>query len=787
MGRVEAITGSIVMGAGIAGLHYTGMAAMRLPATARYSLSIVTLSILLAIFVSWIALLLAFDLREETKWTLTRRLGSSIVMGGAISAMHYTGMAAATFISSGPPNLSHAISISPFGDSAVVTITMIVLLAAIITSSVDRRTDAEVSRVNQALEVRIEERTHELSIANEELKKLRDDLRLVVDTIPQQIWSGPADGTLDYCNERWRSETGLSLKEIQGEGWQRMLHPEDRQRVLNAWRESVAHGSAYEQEERHRCADGTYRWFLSRGLPLRDAEGGILRWYGTNTDIDDWKRAEADLRKSRSDLERALEEIKGLQEQLGTVIDTIPAMVWSARPDGYIDFANQRWLEYFGYPFERIKGHAWFDKIHPLERASTIAKFRAGLLAGKPFEFEARLMRADGEYRWFLTRAVPLRDEAGNITKWYGTKNDIDDRKRAEDQLLVQKEILQKIFEQIPAMIAFIGKNGRIELANPEWERTLGWTMEEVQSQNIDLFAETCPDPEYREMVRNFLSSTNGQWTDLTIRVRDGRMVDLTVAILHLSDGTSIVIAQDITERRRTEAALQDARARLTHITRFVALGEVAHEVNQPLAAIVTNASFCLRSLATASPSLDSVREAITEIVNDGTRASAIISRIRGLLQKGAPERIELDVNQIIREVITLLRGELTRNRVPVRAELADELPLVSGDPVQLQQVLINLVMNGVDAMRSLTSRPRELDIRSFKNHDEVFVQVQDSGVGLDPQQAERIFQPFFTTKAEGTGLGLAISRSIIESHGGRIWAEPSSKGALFQFTLPVS
>jgi len=193
-----------------------------------------------------------------------------------------------------------------------------------------------------------------------------------------------------------------------------------------------------------------------------------------------------------------------------------------------------------------------------------------------------------------------------------------------------------------------------------------------------------------------------------------------------------------------------------------------------------------LRQLANATPNSDKLREAILEIVNDGTRASAVISRIRALLQKSPPERVAVNVNQIIQEVTILLRNEMTRNRVSLRTDLAADLPRVSGDPVQLQQVLINLVMNGIDAMRSLAHRPRELLIKSAKNHNEVSIQVQDSGAGLDPERAEHIFEPFFTTKPEGIGMGLSISRSIVESHGGRLWAESDSKGAMFQFTLPT-
>jgi C4-dicarboxylate-specific signal transduction histidine kinase len=308
------------------------------------------------------------------------------------------------------------------------------------------------------------------------------------------------------------------------------------------------------------------------------------------------------------------------------------------------------------------------NAFHPEDRAEE--EWRAAFAAGEPFEKEARLRRADGAYHWFLLRAVPLRDERGNVVKWYGISTDIEDRKRAEEALL-------------------------------------------------------------------------------------------------------------------------EAQDKLAHVTRTQALGElaaaIAHEVNQPLTAIVTNANFSLRELKGSTANLDELRTAITEIVNDGARASAVLSRIRGLLGRESPRRTELEINEIIQEVITLLRNELTRNRVSLRTELAAGLPRVSGDPVQLQQVLINLIMNAIEAMRTSAERPRELLIRSAKSPDGVLVQVQDSGPGIEPRLADRIFEPFFTTKAEGIGMGLSISHSIIESHGGHLSIVPVSQGARLQFTLPVS
>ena len=208
--------------------------------------------------------------------------------------------------------------------------------------------------------------------------------------------------------------------------------------------------------------------------------------------------------------------------------------------------------------------------------------------------------------------------------------------------------------------------------------------------------------------------------------------------------------------------------------------------MNQPLTAIITNGNFSLRQLERGIPDPDELRAAITEIVSDGTRASAVISRIRGLLMKGTVRRAHLDINEIVHDVTALLHNELIRNRISLRTDLVADLPRVDGDPVQLQQVLINLVMNAIEAMRTYTDGKREIVVRSAKNPDTVLVQVQDSGPGMEPGVADRIFEPFFTTKAEGIGMGLSISRSIIESHGGRLWAVAEPQGALFEFTVPT-
>jgi C4-dicarboxylate-specific signal transduction histidine kinase len=246
---------------------------------------------------------------------------------------------------------------------------------------------------------------------------------------------------------------------------------------------------------------------------------------------------------------------------------------------------------------------------------------------------------------------------------------------------------------------------------------------------------------------------------------------------------------KEMIERQYAEEALQEAQSELARVKRALDMEElvatIAHEVNQPLTAIVTNANFCLRLLAGVTPNHDEFEAAITEIVNDGTRASSIISRIRSLLLKGAADRCQLDINEVIRGVTRLVHKELTRNGVSLRSHLAPDLPHVHGDRVQLQQVVLNLILNSIDAIRTLTDRPREIRIKSATHPDGVLVQVHDSGPGINPEQVDRIFEPFFTTKPEGIGIGLSICRSIVESHGGHLWAVAASNGALFEFTLP--
>jgi C4-dicarboxylate-specific signal transduction histidine kinase len=258
-------------------------------------------------------------------------------------------------------------------------------------------------------------------------------------------------------------------------------------------------------------------------------------------------------------------------------------------------------------------------------------------------------------------------------------------------------------------------------------------------------------------------------------------------------------VCSDITDRKRAEEKLRaseqrllDAQMELARVTRVTTLGEltasIAHEVNQPLAAIVANAEACLRWLGRGTPDLEAARRSVEWVIDDGNRASEVIRRVRALANKADIEKIPLDINDVIRDVIALVQRELISHDVSLRMQLASALPMILGDPVQLQQVIINLVMNGIEAMRSVTDRPRELLILSRRDETQVLVSVTDCGVGISAENADRLFNPFFTTKSGGMGIGLSICRSIMEAHSGRLWAMANvPQGAMFQFTLPVN
>jgi len=1037
--------------------------------------------------------------------------------------------------------------------------------------------------------------------AEEALRSSEGNLDAIVNTIPTAAWTTRPDGYCDFLNQVWLDYAGMTMEEAQGWGWAVSIHPQDRKKLVEEWQSCLASGTPVDTEARIRRFDGSYRWFLIRGNPLKDEGGKILKWYGTCVDIEDRKRGEETLRAR---------ELSWRQ-----VVDNIPGLVATTGALGEIEFLNRQTLEYFGKTTQELKDWALIGAVHPDDLPRVIEARKKSIEVGQIYEVEHRCRRADGVYRWFQVRGLPVRDTQNKVTAWYLLLTDIDDRKRAEEALQQSEQRWRTAFENSAISIMMRNLEGRFIAANSVFQHMLGYTESELcqlnfmdvtheedrktelqligeilegkrQHYQIEkryrrkdgallwvrnnvalvpgmrdappfLFAvveditgrkqeesarryseerhrvvvETANDavvsadesgaiqfanpatmrvfgydaaeligkpltvlmPEFMQKLhengfRRYLATgqrhvnwqgseftglrKNGQefpvevsFGELTMNgrrvftgfirdiserkraeealrrseaflaeaqrlshtgswhwnVRSGEVswsreycdifdfdfekdkpsYPLFISRVHpedrpkveqilwadvrekrdfdgeyrllLPDGSIkylhslgkcsvsrsgeveyIGAVIDITERKRVEEAfrlivvgtatttgsdffqslvqhmaqalrtryafvtacddqkhartlafwkgdgfgedfefdiadtpcekvlhgnvchyrqglqglfpldklladwqaesylgvpmldrsnrvighiaildsnpmeadlraidllkifasraaaelkrqkaedqlqaalqererLRNAQAELAHINRVSTMGELtaslAHEIKQPISAAMTDAQTCMRWLARERPEVAEAREAASRLVKDVTRANEIIGRIGSLFKKHVPMRELIDVNELIREMIGLMRSEASRYSISIRSELADGLPQIMADRIGLQQVLMNLMLNGVEAMRDMTA-PGTLTIVSRRSEDgQLTVSILDTGVGVSPEKIDQIFSAFVTSKPQGTGMGLPISRSIIESHGGRLWATPNTgPGTTFQFVLP--
>jgi PAS domain S-box-containing protein len=618
--------------------------------------------------------------------------------------------------------------------------------------------------------------------AEEELRAKERDLIRIINTIPTTAWSTRPDGYCEFLSNRWLDYAGFTYEEAVGWRWATAIHPDDAAGLQEVWLKALASGTPVNTEARMRRFDGVYRWFLFLAQPFRDESGTIVKWYGTNVDIEDRKKAGEALRES--------------ERTLNLIINTIPMLAWSTDPSGSVEFLNQRWLEFTGLSAEQASGFGWSVAIHSDDAKGLIDYWQAALDSGTEVDVEARMRRFDGQYRWFLFRASPLRDESGKIVKWYGTNVDIEDRKRADEELRRSE--------------AFLAEGQRLSRTG-----TFAWrpdTTKVIWSEELYRIHEIAPGtPISTDLARigvhpDDIETVNGAAArgvetgsdyEHTHRIvmPDGRIKFLHVMARATRDSEGrleyIGAVQDVSQRMLSEEALTKSRSELAHITRVMSLGiltaSIAHEVNQPLAGIITNAETCLQMLDDSPPDIEGARETALRSIRDGNRASDVIARLRSLFKRKDFIAEIIDLNEATREVIALSSGELRRSRVVLQMDLADDLPPVNGDRVQLQQVIINLVRNAMDAMREIDDRPRQLLIQTERDGAEnVRLTVQDTGIGFAPETADRLFESFYSTKDDGMGIGLAISRSIIETHHGQIWATLNhGPGATFAFSIP--
>jgi PAS domain S-box-containing protein len=611
------------------------------------------------------------------------------------------------------------------------------------------------------------------------------NLAAIINTIPTAAWTTRPDGYCDFLNQVWLDYAGMTGEKALGWGWVEAIHSEDRNRLVETWQSCLASGTPVETEARIRRFDSAYRWFLIRGNPLRNELGEILKWYGTCVDIEDRKRREEDLRA---------QEFSWRQ-----IVDNIPGLVVTTAAGGEVEFLNHQTLEYFGRTREELKDWALIGAVHPGDLPRVIGERKKSIETGQPYEIEHRCRRADGVYRWFQVRGLPVRGAENKIIAWYLLLADIDDRKLAEEALRERELNLRQITETIPEMLWSSTPEGSIDYCNGRLLEFTGFASAEVVGTNwIKLLhpddveravkawshCVKTGDP-YRVEVRTFHASDDTyRWCitrALPLVDSEGRIVKWHGTVVDMHDWK---VAQE--ELRSTQAEL----AKMMRVmTLNVLTASIAHEINQPLASLITNASISLRRLNDDPPNVDGARETVQRTIRDANRASDVVTRLRALFSKKEFTLETFDLNEITREVIALSSSELQDNRVILQLELAADLPLVTGDRVQLQQVTINLLNNASDAMVGIEDRPRHLLVRTQQDGDnQVRLSVRDAGCGVNPKEFDRLFEPFYTTKGSGMGIGLSISRSIIERHRGRLWAEPNDgPGTTFSFSIPCS
>ena len=655
----------------------------------------------------------------------------------------------------------------------------------------------DVTERNEALE-EIRQRTRELAAANDELKNevaerrraedaLREgerESRLVVDSIPGLVAAFTPGGEVEFVNRQILEYFGKPLEELKRWGTGGTTHPEDLPRVVELFTHSIASGDPFEFELRARRFDGVYRWFQSRGFPLRDPNGQIVRWYNLLIDIDERKRAEEELRLSEA--------------RKAAILDSALECIVTIDHEGCITEFNPAAERTFGYRRAEVLGRQLADVIIPpalRERhrqgfARYLATGEARVL-GRRIEMTA--VRADGSefpIELAITR-IPL-DGPPSFT---GYLRDITERKQSEEELRRSAAFLAEA-QQLSRVGSFSWRLATDEIMWSEQlyrifeiDRDVRVTFEAIGSRvhPEDLSA-------FKEQIER--SRRDGSDVQLEIRLQmPDRTVKYVHVVAHCRDDRGqleyIGAVQDVTQRRLSEAALAKVRSELAYVARATSLGvltaSIAHEVNQPLAGIITNASTCLRMLAADPPYVDGAREAARRTIRDGNRAADVITRLRALFSKEGFTLDQLDLNEATREVIALSLSDLQRHRVILQSELADDLPIITGDRIQLQQVILNLLRNASDAMVDVHERPRLVLIKTEReDRNRVRLTVRDAGMGLPPPSLDSMFDAFYTTKSGGMGLGLFVSRSIVERHQGRLWAEPNDgPGATFSFSSP--
>jgi PAS domain S-box-containing protein len=647
------------------------------------------------------------------------------------------------------------------------------------------------------------------------------ELLHVMDALPGLVWTALPNGQVDFLSRSWCEYTGINA-EIILQHWQDAIHPDDLPELLERWGAGLASGEPREVDARLRRFDGEYRWFLIRTRPIVDATGRLVKWCGLNTDIEDRRRMEALLAGET----KLLEMVAG-GRPMPVILEWLCRLVEGVTVGCYCSIAVMQ-------PGTTRLEHCAAPSL-PLEFIGSIMD---ASLDSDPYLSAAQstkqIIVTDllSDSRWEHCSWRPVAERQGIHAYWsipvvsasgevMGVCSIYYDNHRTPvpfDQGLIEQisRIASVVVERtqndetLRRSEAFLAETRRLSSTGGFTKRVS--TGEIIWSEEVYRMFEFDPArPVSLDMIRSRVHPEDRRSFDDMLdrqqRALDYEheyrllMPDQSVRYMHVvahatkdSSGQLEYIAaiQDVTERRCSEVALIEARSELARVSRASSFGvltaSIAHEVNQPLSGIITNASTCLRMLGADPPNLEGARETARRTIRDGNRASDVIKRLRALFGKTDATMESVDLNESISEIITLFRSELHRSRVTLQIDLAATLPLVTGDRVQLQQVILNLILNALEAMSGIDDRPRHLLVKTERETEESLrASVADTGPGFRTDDPARVFDAFYTTKPGGMGIGLSVSKSIIDNHDGRLWAAANeSGGATFSFAIPT-
>jgi PAS domain S-box-containing protein len=614
------------------------------------------------------------------------------------------------------------------------------------------------------------------------LAETRRELQATIDKIPALVASLWPNGERDFVNLTWQRFTGISQEEARGTTQMIPVHPDHRGLGASHWQRCLETGEPFEQEEQLLRVDGQYRWHWVRREPARDENGKVIKWYGIGFDIEDRKCAEDALRESEA--------------KFRDYAETASDWFWEIGPDYKFTLLTEN--AFGSRPADRI-GTACWDHALDLETEPEKWRLMQGTLDSRePFrDFVYRGLSGNGSPMYVRASGKPMFDANGEFRGYRGTGTDVTAIMRAQEALRESERNARSTIDGIAGLVAVLAPNGEVETVNRQCLEYFGRSLEQQKDWVTTDMVHPEDLPHMLEVFKKAIASEIPYHFEQRLRRFDGeyRWFDTRGGAVRDDAGRIVrwyVLLTDIEDRKQALAQLEQMQSDFAHMNRVTMMGELvaslSHEITQPIASAHIYACAAQNFLAMQPPDLGEVREALAGIVGNAERAGDIIGRIREQIKKAPARKERFDLNAAIDEVLVLGRSAIIKNRVWVQTRLSEGLCPVHGDRVQLQQVVLNLLLNALEAMGSVEAAPRELLISTRQDHTGVLVAVLDSGPGIDPEHLERVFNSFYTTKPSGTGMGLSICRSIIDAHGGRLWAEANEpRGAIFQFTLPAA